>query len=330
MPATARTSSSCGSTGATYEEIARAGGGIVSTVKATRAAERGRAGRRHAAAARRADRRGRDHGRDQVRLRAGPRRPSAGCCARRAALGRAAAGRGRARPSSAPTRCRPRPTATRTPTSTGSRARCCRPSPPRAWPTRSTPSARASPSRRSRPRASSRPPGALGLPVQAARRPALEPRRRGAGGELRRALGRPPRTHRRGRRRGDGRGRHGRGAAARRVLLPARDAGPAGRGLPPARRADRHRDRLQPRHLAAHLAAAGDEHGRDAVPPDRRRVPGRRHARGGPRARAGWTRSARWSRASGATSRSGTSSARPSCVYRIGLQPAARAGLEGR
>ena len=32
--------------GASYEEVARAGGGIVSTVKATRAAERGRAGRR--------------------------------------------------------------------------------------------------------------------------------------------------------------------------------------------------------------------------------------------------------------------------------------------
>ncbi len=38
MPATARTSSRCGWPGATYEEIARAGGGIVSSVAALRAA----------------------------------------------------------------------------------------------------------------------------------------------------------------------------------------------------------------------------------------------------------------------------------------------------
>ena len=38
MPATARTNSSARLAGASYEEIARAGGGIVSTVAATRAA----------------------------------------------------------------------------------------------------------------------------------------------------------------------------------------------------------------------------------------------------------------------------------------------------
>jgi imidazolonepropionase len=38
--ATAPTSSSCGLAGASYEEIARAGGGIVSTMQATRAASR--------------------------------------------------------------------------------------------------------------------------------------------------------------------------------------------------------------------------------------------------------------------------------------------------
>ena len=81
------------------------------------------------------------------------------------------------------------------------------------------------------------------------------------------------------------------------------------------------RHRLQSRHLAADLAAAGHEHGRDAVPPDRRGVPGRRHARGG--ARAGPARRDRHARGRQvrATSRSGTSSARPSCVYRMGFNP---------
>ena len=52
--------------GASYEEIARAGGGIVSTMRATARRQRRRAGRASPAAARRADRRGRHHGRDQV------------------------------------------------------------------------------------------------------------------------------------------------------------------------------------------------------------------------------------------------------------------------
>ena len=39
----------------------------------------------------------------------------------------------------------------------------------------------------------------------------------------------------------------------------------AGRAVPPARRADGGRDRLQSRHLAADLAAADHEHGGDAV-----------------------------------------------------------------
>ena len=55
--------------GASYEEIARAGGGIVSTVKATRQASTDAAGRGGAAAARRPDRRRRHHHRDQIRLR---------------------------------------------------------------------------------------------------------------------------------------------------------------------------------------------------------------------------------------------------------------------
>ena len=55
--------------GATYEEVARAGGGIVSSVKALRAASEDELVAAVAAAARRADRRGRHHDRDQVGLR---------------------------------------------------------------------------------------------------------------------------------------------------------------------------------------------------------------------------------------------------------------------
>ena len=61
--------------GASYEEIARAGGGIVSTVKATRAASEDELVAASAAAARRAARRGRHDDRDQVRLRARSARP---------------------------------------------------------------------------------------------------------------------------------------------------------------------------------------------------------------------------------------------------------------
>ena len=59
--------------GASYEEIARAGGGIVSTVKATRAASEDELVAATPAAPRSPARRGRDHGRDQVRLRPRPR-----------------------------------------------------------------------------------------------------------------------------------------------------------------------------------------------------------------------------------------------------------------
>ncbi len=88
MAATARTNSSCGSHGASYEEIARAGGGIVSTVKATRAASEDELVAQTLPRLDRADRRGRHHDRDQVRLRPRPRDRDAACCARRARLGR--------------------------------------------------------------------------------------------------------------------------------------------------------------------------------------------------------------------------------------------------
>ena len=54
------------------------------------------------------------------------------------------------------------------------------------------------------------------------------------------------------------------------------------------------------------------EHGGDAVPPDRRRMPRRRHPRRRARARARAPRPARWKPANGPIWRSGTSSARPS------------------
>ena len=71
--------------GATYEEIARRGGGILSTVRRHARSERRRSSLSATLrAARRADRRRRDHGRDQVRLR--PRaRGRAQVAARRAA-----------------------------------------------------------------------------------------------------------------------------------------------------------------------------------------------------------------------------------------------------
>ena len=60
---------------------------------------------------------------------------------------------------------------------------------------------------------------------------------------------------------GVGAGRHRGRAAARRLLFPARDAEAAGRSAAQARRADRHLQRFQSRHLAADLAAADHEHG---------------------------------------------------------------------
>ena len=141
-----------------------------------------------------------------------------------------------------------------------------------ASPTPSMPSARGSPSRRSRPRGSSPPraPPACRSSCTPTNCPTCTARALAA--ELRRALGRSSRIHRRGRRRRDGAGRHGRRAAAGRVLHAARDAScRRSTRLRRHQRADRARHRLQSRHLAGHLAAADHEHGRDAVPPHRRR-----------------------------------------------------------
>ena len=130
------------------------------------------------------------------------------------------------------------------------------PSPPRAWPTRSTPSARASPSRRSRLARVFEAARELGLPVQAARRPALGPRRRRARGRAS-APSRPTTSSTRAR----PAPRRWRRPARSRCCCPAPSTSCARPRPPPveafraSRRADGRGDRLQPRHLAAHLAA---------------------------------------------------------------------------
>ena len=160
--------------GATYEEIARAGGGILSTMRATRAASRGRPRRRGPPAARRPDRRRRDHGRvksgygldldtELKQLRAARRWPgSAPVDVRTTFLGLHAV----------------------PPEFAGDRDAyidlVCREMIPavaagRAWQRRSTRSVKASASRPSRPAACSRRRGPRAWP-QAPRRPVVEPR----------------------------------------------------------------------------------------------------------------------------------------------------------
>ena len=141
--------------GASYEEIARAGGGILSTVKATRAASEDEL---VASALPRLDALIAE-GVTTIEIKSGygleleteARQLRA---ARR--LGASAPRLGAPPRSWAHTPCRPRPTATRTSTSPACAARCCPRSPAKAWPMRSTPSARASPSAAGRRRACSR------------------------------------------------------------------------------------------------------------------------------------------------------------------------------
>ncbi len=199
--------------------------------------------------------------------------------------------------------------------------RCCRRSRRRAWSTRSTPSARGSPSRPRRSRRVFERARGRGLPVKlhADQLSNCTARRwRPSSARSRPIISNTP-TRRASRR--------WRAPASSRCCCPApiymlrETQAPPVDAVPPARRADGGGDRLQSRHLAADLAAAGDEHGRDSVPPDGRRVPGRRHARGGARARPRRRKSAR--------SKPGKSAdlaiwdiERPAeLVYRIGFNP---------
>ena len=120
----------------------------------------------------------------------------------------------------------------------------------------------------------------------APRRAIVEPARRRARRAISRAVGRSSRASRRGRRQGDGRRRHRRGAPARRFLRAAGKEEAAGRAAAQAQGADRGRDRLQPRHLAFALADAGDEHGVHFVRPDAGGSAGRNDDQRRARARA--------------------------------------------
>jgi hypothetical protein len=150
---------------------------------------------------------------------------------------------------------------------------------PPGWSTPSTCSASASPSRRRRPSACSRR-AALGLPVKlhaeqlsdqgGARWPRASARCPATTSSTCRPRAcRPMAPPARGR------------AAARRLLLPARDPAAAGGGAARGRRAHRHGHRPQPGLVAGAVAAADAQHGLHAVPPDARRSLARRHrARG--------------------------------------------------
>ena len=107
------------------------------------------------------------------------------------------------------------------------------------------------------------------------------------------------------------RGGHGRGAAAGRVLCVARDAAAADRGVARARRADRDLDRLQSGNVAGDVAAADAEHGVHAVPADAAgsAAPASRVTR---RVRSASPIAATLASGSAPTSRSGTSTSRPS------------------
>ena len=176
---------------------------------------------------------------------------------------------------------------------------------------------------RVRGRAGGRPAG------QAACRPAHQPQWRKARGRAWRAVRRPSRIYRRGWRRGHGTRRHRRGPAARRVLCAAGEAGAAGRRLAATARADGNRHRQQSRHLADHLTAHDPQHGGDAVSPHRRRSHRRRNAGSGARARP--ARRNRHARAGKWCDLAIWDIERPAeLAYRIGFNPLHRRVRRGR
>ena len=117
-----------------------------------------------------------------------------------------------------------------------------------------------------------------GITRQTARRSIVEPRRSSAGfgifGSVRRSSG----THRCGWRRSHGAGKYGGCAAAGRILFHSRNEEASDRTVSRPRRAHGARNRLQPGQLAADVAASGHEYGRDAVPDECCRMPCRRDA----------------------------------------------------
>ena len=244
--------------GATYEEIAKAGGGIASTVKATQAASDDEL---LASAARRLDALMRAASRRSRSSPATGSTSTASCACSRCAPRRCRerAGAHCADPARAPRAAR----RLRTAATIMSAMIVDELIPPRRAASRpaSTPSARASPSRRRRWSGCSRPRPSTACRV---RLHAEQLPTSGAASW--------PRATRRcrptissistSRSQGDGRGRHGRGAPARRLLRAAGERRSRRSTLLRKHKgADRHRDRLQPRHLALAVADAGDEHG---------------------------------------------------------------------
>ena len=280
--------------GASYEDIARAGGGIMSTVRATARAERGRAA--HAIALPRARallRRRRDHDGDQIRLRPRPRHRAKML---RSRDGSAASSASRAHHPAWPRmRLPPEFKDRRTTTSTLRLRRPMLPALPRtAWPTRWMRSARGSAftPRRDAPRVRARDASsACRVKLHADQLSDLG----GAAlvAEFGALVGRPSRTPQRRRRPGDGCGRHRRGAAAGRVLCAARNAAAADRcsarsiGVPIAIATD-----CNPGTSPAAVAAARDEHGLHPVPADARGSAARASPCT-PRARSAWPTAAR-------------------------------------
>jgi imidazolonepropionase len=102
----------------------------------------------------------------------------------------------------------------------------------------------------------------------------------------------------------------------------------AHRGPARRRRAAGPGHRLQPRHLAPDQPAADDEHGRHPVPDDRRRMPGRRHARGRAGDRSAGQRRNAGGRQGLRPGRLGRRASRRTCLPH-GLQSAPCARLEG-
>ena len=151
----------------------------------------------------------------------------------------------------------------------------------------------------------------LGLPVKLHADQLSNRRRRGARGRVPRPLRRPSRIYRRSRRRSDGGRRRRRGPAAGRLLFLARAPGA------PVALFRRHRVPMAvatdsnpgTSPLTSMLLAL--EHGGDAVRADGRRMPRGRHARCGAGARRSAPRPARSKPANGRIWRSGRSSGRP-------------------
>ena len=214
--------------GASYEEVARAGGGIVSTVRATRAADEAEllAGALPRVDALIAEGVAAIEIKSGYGLDRGDRAPdAAGGAGDRPRCGRCGCGRA----SSGRTRCRRGRTADAyidevcIPTLQARRMA-------RGWSTRSTASARASPSRRRRCARVFEAARGLGLPVKmhAEQLSNLGGARLAA--EFGGAVGGPSGVSRRGGGGGDGGGGDGGGDPAGRLLHAARDAGAAGRG----------------------------------------------------------------------------------------------------